>query len=118
MLAVKTSTLPDAGREISYLAQFEGSGGALPYTWSVPSGGLPPGISLDSSSGELRGIPSQTGTFTFSVQVEDSVAEKATASFQLNVGLPWFAFDHFELDPVGRQLFRDGASHPLSGATV
>ena len=55
-------------------------GGTAPFVYRTFSGQLPPGISLDSATGRLSGIPAGLGLYTFSV-------EKATgsASFQADV---------------------------------
>lgn len=58
------------------------SGGQAPYSWSVASGNLPPGISLNASSGALSGTPTTAGTFVFSVQV---AAQSATATKSLSI---------------------------------
>lgn len=48
------------------------AGGQAPYQWSIVSGTLPNGLSLNSA-GELTGkITGQGGTFNFTVQVTDS----------------------------------------------
>lgn len=39
-------------------------------TWSVAEGALPPGLTLDGSTGVVSGIPSETGVFTFLVRAE------------------------------------------------
>jgi hypothetical protein len=41
-----------------------------PYTWSLPSGGLPSGLTL-SSGGTISGTPTQSGTFDFTLQLTD-----------------------------------------------
>jgi large repetitive protein len=61
------------------------TGGTTPYTWSVNSGTLPPGITL-SSAGVLSGTPTTTGSFTFSVNVIDKNGGISTASITLVVG--------------------------------
>jgi VCBS repeat-containing protein len=48
---------------------FSQTGGAAPVTWT--SGALPAGMSL-STAGVLSGTPTQTGTFTVTVQVTDA----------------------------------------------
>jgi hypothetical protein len=68
-------------------------GGVLPFTWSLISGALPPGLNLGTNSGQITGIPSslaQTATpYTFTVQVEDSSLpspgqiQQATFSIQI-----------------------------------
>ncbi len=57
--------------------QFPASGGTAPYTYSVLSGSLPDGLVLDTTTGILSGIPTATGTFAFTIQVEDSLGATA-----------------------------------------
>ena len=47
-------------------------GGIPPYTYSIISGSLPPGLSLNPSTGAITGIPTQAGTASFTAQVVDS----------------------------------------------
>jgi hypothetical protein len=47
------------------------SAGAI-LNWSVVSGALPTGVSLNSSTGLISGSPTATGDFTFKVQVKDA----------------------------------------------
>jgi uncharacterized repeat protein (TIGR01451 family) len=44
---------------------------ATPFTWTVQSGTLPPGLSL-SSAGAITGTPTAAGTFKFTLKVVDS----------------------------------------------
>ncbi|HKW99900.1 MAG TPA: putative Ig domain-containing protein [Bryobacteraceae bacterium] len=59
-------------------------GGKPPYTWSITAGSLAPGLSL-GADGAITGRPSSNGTFTFTVQVKDSL--QATAVRQLTLGI-------------------------------
>jgi hypothetical protein len=47
------------------------SGGTPPYSFSVTSGAIPPGLALDSSL-MLTGTPTQAGDFSFEVTATDS----------------------------------------------
>ena len=67
-----------------YSQQFSAIGGTPPYSWSVISGALPPGLSL-SSSGTISGTPGTTGSYTFTVQVTDAALNTATQTFTLSV---------------------------------
>lgn len=40
-------------------------------TYTVSSGSLPPGISLNTSTGQLSGKPTQAGSYSFSISVSD-----------------------------------------------
>ena len=53
------------------LAQFSFIINATPFTWSVHSGTLPPGLSL-SSAGAITGTPTAAGTFHFTLKVVDA----------------------------------------------
>jgi len=46
------------------------SGGVAPYAFSISSGSLPPGLTLNPTNGAITGTPTATGTFT--VQVTDA----------------------------------------------
>lgn len=79
-LVIGTRSLPVATLGTPFLAQLSASGGLPPYTWSVESGQLPPGISL-STSGSLTGTPSATGTYHATIKVDDSSTTPISARF-------------------------------------
>ncbi|MGA2835658.1 MAG: putative Ig domain-containing protein [Acidimicrobiales bacterium] len=53
------------------------SGGTGSDTWSVTDGSLPAGLSLDTSTGAITGVPAATGTSTFELVVSDSLGNQA-----------------------------------------
>lgn len=60
---------------ISYSSGLSASGGTPPYTWSLPSGTLPPGTGpIDSSTGLVPGTPTTPGTYNFTVRATDSAS--------------------------------------------
>jgi hypothetical protein len=59
------------------------TGGTGPYTWSVVSGSLPPGLSLDPATGTISGLATASGSFTFTLKVEDADGLTATQSFTI-----------------------------------
>lgn len=65
---------------VLYHSQIPASGGTPPYSWSISSGQLPPGIALDPVAGYLDGTPTQVGTFNFVATVTDSGAPPQTAN--------------------------------------
>lgn len=70
-LTMATSSLANGTVGITYSATLQANGGITPYTWSVASGALPPGLTL-SGSGTITGTPTVSGTSSFSVTVTDS----------------------------------------------
>ena len=83
-LTITTSSLPAATQGVAYLATLAATGGALPYTWSVVSGSLPTGLTLNPT-GEISGMPSAPGNFNFTVQLTDSVSSQVTAGLGISV---------------------------------
>lgn len=75
----------------AYAQNFFLSGGAGPYTWSVASGQLPPGLSLQTFSdprdagNELTGTPATAGTYTFTMLLTDYNGQRATQQFTLTI---------------------------------
>ena len=86
-ISVSTSSLPDAGLGVAYLQNLQAIGGNAPYSWTLTSGSLPPGLTL-SPSGALQGMPTQVGTYQFSVQVSDATQTLAQKQLSINVVQP------------------------------
>ncbi|HTW46492.1 MAG TPA: putative Ig domain-containing protein [Acidobacteriaceae bacterium] len=84
-LQVDNTTLQDANIGQKYETELDASGGSGEYTWSITSGSLPAGLTLDGEAGEITGSPSTPGSSTFTVQVEDSDDDTATQSLTLTV---------------------------------
>ena len=81
---ITTTELPPAELNTPYMATLEAVGGTPPYIWSIASGSLPPGLSL-SSEGTITGTPTATGTFTFSLEIVDSLGASARVTQSLEV---------------------------------
>jgi Putative Ig domain len=74
-----TSPLPNAVLGQPYSETLQATGGTTPYTWSLVSGSLPTGLSLNSA-GVISGTPTVGGNFSPTVQVTDS--ESPTVAVQ------------------------------------
>ena len=93
--------------QVAYSASLSASGGTAPYSWSMISGTFPASLALNASSGAISGTPTQAGSFLFSVQVKDSAARTAYASFTASIAPP--------LSPVVSGI--SPSSGPTSGGT-
>ncbi len=82
-LQILTTSLP-AGQVGSYYDFYLQASSCYPnFIWSLSSSSLPPGLTEDSSSGEIYGTPTNAGTFNFTVQVTD--ANNATTNQALSI---------------------------------
>ena len=60
-------------------------GGVPGYTWTLRSGQLPPGLSLQASPGRITGTPTTSGTFSFLVRATDTKGSFAERTFSITV---------------------------------
>ncbi|MEV6984399.1 fibronectin type III domain-containing protein [Sphaerisporangium sp. NPDC051017] len=79
---------PSGEAGVAYSDQLTVTGGTAPFTWSVSTGALPPGITLNASTGLLSGTPTAAGTYTFTVMVTDAASQSATRPVTLAVASP------------------------------
>jgi hypothetical protein len=84
-LAITTTTLPGGSVSAAYSATVSATGGAQPYIWSITSGSLPAGLSINSASGVISGTPTTTGTSDFTVTATDSESPAVKANAALSI---------------------------------
>ena len=77
-LTITTTGLPTGVLNFGYNYALQVASGSGAYRWSVLNGNLPNGLTLDPNTGQIFGRPTQTGTYSFEVQVVDN--QKATVA--------------------------------------
>ncbi len=81
--SVSTSTLPGGTVGQSYTASLSATGGTAPYTWTIASGSLPPGLNLAGST--ISGVPSTSGVYNLTVQVSDSRSQTGQRALSISI---------------------------------
>lgn len=84
-LGITTSRLHAARPNVPYRVTLGLFGGTAPYTWSITSGALPTGLSLNPSTGEITGTPTTEETRAFTVQVKDTGPPLQTTTRDLSL---------------------------------
>jgi len=86
-LQVTTASVPGANVGNTYSATIAASGGAAPYHWSITSGVLPNGLTLNGSTGAISGTPSTAGNFNFTAGVTDSSSTQQSDSHSFGIAV-------------------------------
>lgn len=84
-LTITTTSLPNGTTGQAYSASIHAQGGTAPLTWSISSGSLPQGLSINNSTGTISGTPVAAGTSNFTVKVTDSSSPKQQATKALSI---------------------------------
>ncbi|MGD0854851.1 MAG: putative Ig domain-containing protein [Dehalococcoidia bacterium] len=77
---ITPATLPSATVGTPYSTSLNAHGGITPYAWSITSGNLPAGLTLDSTLGVIKGVPTSPRLYSFTIQVDDSASNYLTMS--------------------------------------
>jgi M6 family metalloprotease-like protein len=91
VVAISSATArPNGVMGAPYADTLRVTGGTGTNTWSVTSGALPLGVTLDAPSGIVSGFPRQTGNFSFTATVTSGAQSQAKA-FTFSVTAPTLA---------------------------
>jgi hypothetical protein len=77
---VVTTYLPMDNAGTAYSFNLQANGGTLPYRWSLQSGTLPAGLSLNPATGAITGTPTTPTINALTFQVTDSFTVSAASS--------------------------------------
>ena len=82
-----SGSLPGGSVNQTYNAVLSVNGGSNPYQFSLASGSLPPGLTLNPTTGSFSGQPTTAGLYSFQVMVKDSPRpDSGTKSYVVQVG--------------------------------
>ena len=81
---ITTTVLPSGRVGQAYTSQLIATG-SVPITWSISSGNLPTGLTLNTATGAITGTPASTGTFNFTVTATNTAgANQQNLSIVIN----------------------------------
>jgi Putative Ig domain len=87
-LAITTSSLPNGQVGTAYSATLTATGGTTPYTWSLTSGILPAGLSLNGATGAITGTPTAVANataLTFTLTDSSRPAQSKSVNLTLTI---------------------------------
>jgi large repetitive protein len=84
---IASDTLPSGSTGGPYVITLSAAGGVPPYNWSTSSGSLPPGLFLNAGTGQITGTPTFTGSYSFTVQIADSLGAQVSKDFTIAITL-------------------------------
>jgi hypothetical protein len=82
---ITTTNLSAGALNSPYAQTLSAWRGQPPYQWSIAAGTLPAGLTLNTNSGAITGVPLTNGNFNFTVQLADSSAPVNTVTQALAI---------------------------------
>ncbi len=85
VITLSPITFPPGNVGTPYSQTISGSGGTGPYTYSLASGALPNGLTLNSATGAITGTPTAIGLFNFSINATDANACQGVRAYSIAI---------------------------------
>lgn len=79
------ANLPSGVVGVAYKGSVSARGGVTPYSFSIPDGSLPKGLSLNSTTGAVTGAPSVAGLFRFKIVARDAAGSVTWLHAQITI---------------------------------
>ncbi|QIH07518.1 MULTISPECIES: autotransporter domain-containing protein [unclassified Pseudomonas] len=84
-LSINPASLGAGTSGTAYSAVLSSSGGSAPYTYSITSGSLPAGLSLNASTGTISGTPTASGTSNLTLTSTDSNGATGSRAYSISI---------------------------------
>jgi len=120
-VTITTASLPADTINIAYNQTLAATGGTGALTWSIQSGSLPTGLSLNASTGAITGTPTAAGTSNFTAKATDTVSASATKALSIVINAaPSITTSSLPAGAIGtaynQTLVATGGTAPLTWA--
>src|SRR6185369_13283137 len=114
IITLTPTTLPNGTQNTAYSQTVTASGGNGSYTYSIASGSLPTGLTLNASSGAITGTPTGSGLSNFTIGVVDTGGNTGSQAYSVNIGTNSLTVSPNSL-PAGTQNFAYSQTVTASG---
>ncbi len=85
LVSISPSSLPAAVQNTAYSQTVTASGGVSPYIYTVTSGSLPTGLSLNSSTGLISGDATTIAIYPFTITATDANSSTGSRDYSITV---------------------------------
>jgi hypothetical protein len=85
---ITTTSLDPGTVNAAYSETVQAAGGTGARQWAVVGGGLPPGLNLNGSNGNISGTPTNPGPFDFTLRVTDQAQLSDDQNLRITINLP------------------------------
>lgn len=92
-IAFSSTSLASVPAGTAYNQSVTASGGVAPYSYAIIGGSLPPGVTLNTSTGAISGPLTSVGSYPFTLQAKDQNQFTAQVGLTLQVTAPTLAVD-------------------------
>ena len=92
-VSIITDMLSDGDFNLPYSDTLDSDGGIPPFQYTVTDGSLPEGLTLNGSEGIISGVCAEAGTFSFTVQAQDSGIPYLTGAKEIGININFMCGD-------------------------